>query len=147
MALLKPGPVPVLVFDLEEAIMFDSTVVEIKNEATGEIKKKQVKYYPEEYKDRIGKSYSDYVQSKQMTIFEFMEEYAGQSYSDLIDNSDNVADNLVGNSSDNVENGENLADSSGESIPDESIPAENIIIVNGDISGTDSIALAENPAT
>ena len=76
-----------------------------------------------------------------------MEEYAGQSYSDLIDNSDNVADNLVGNSSDNVENGENLADSSGESIPDESIPAENIIIVNGDISGTDSIALAENPAT
>lgn len=141
-ALLKPGPVPVLVFDLEEAIMFDSTVVEIKNEATGEIKKKQVKYYPEEYKDRIGKSYSDYVQSKQMTIFEFMEEYAGQSYSDLIDNSDNAADNSAGNSPDNAENGENLTASlSGN------IPAENSLTGNSDTSGVDSIAPAENPTT
>lgn len=82
-ALAKPGPMPVLIFDLEEAIMFDTKPVEFVNEETGEIKKKQVKYYPEEYKDCIGKSYNDYVEGKQMNIFEFLEEYTGQSYSDL----------------------------------------------------------------
>ena len=74
-ALAKPGPMPVLIFDLEEAIMFDSKQMEIK--------KKQVKYYPEEYKDCIGKSYNDYIEATQMNIFEFLDEYTGQSYSDL----------------------------------------------------------------
>jgi len=74
---------PVLIFDLEEAIMFDSKPMEFVDEETGEIKKKQVKYYPEEYKDCIGKSYNDYIEAKQMNIFEFLDEYTGQSYSDL----------------------------------------------------------------
>jgi len=82
-ALAKPGPMPVLIFDLSEAIMFDSKPLEFVDEETGEIKKKQVKYYPEEYKDRIGKSYNDYVEGKQLNLFEFLEEYTGQSYSDL----------------------------------------------------------------
>lgn len=82
-ALAKPGPMPVLIFDLEEAIMFDSKPMEFVDEETGEIKKKQVKYYPEEYKDCIGKSYNDYIEAKQMNIFEFLDEYIGQSYSDL----------------------------------------------------------------
>ena len=82
-ALAKPGPMPVLIFDLEEAIMFDSKPMEFVDEETGEIKKKQVKYYPEEYKDCIGKSYNDYIEAKQMNIFEFLDEYTGQSYSDL----------------------------------------------------------------
>ncbi len=82
-ALAKPGPMPVLIFDLEEAIMFDSKPMEFVDEETGEVKKKQVKYYPEEYKDCIGKSYNDYIESKQMNIFEFLDEYTGQSYSDL----------------------------------------------------------------
>ena len=85
-ALAKPGPMPVLVFDLTEAIMFDSKPMEFVDEATGEVKKKQVKYYPEEYKDRIGKSYNDYVEGKQMNLFEFLDEYTGQSYSDLPEN-------------------------------------------------------------
>lgn len=82
-ALAKPGPMPVLIFDLEEAIMFDSKPMEFVDEETGEIKKKQVKYYPEEYKECIGKSYNDYIEAKQMNIFEFLDEYTGQSYSDL----------------------------------------------------------------
>jgi hypothetical protein len=73
----------VLVFDLAEAIMFDAKPKEFVDEETGEVKKKQVKYYPDEYKDRIGKSYNDYVQSKQMNIFEFLDGYVGQGYSDM----------------------------------------------------------------
>ena len=82
-ALAKPGPMPVLIFDLEKAIMFDSKQMEFVDEETGEIKKKQVKYYSEEYKDCIGKSYNDYIEATQMNIFEFLDEYTGQSYSDL----------------------------------------------------------------
>lgn len=72
----------VLVFDLEEAVMFASKPVEIVNEETGEIKKKQVKYYPDVYKDVIGKSYNDYVEARQMNLFEYLEDYVGQTYSD-----------------------------------------------------------------
>lgn len=82
-ALAKPGSMLVLIFDLEEAIMFASKPMEFEDKATGEIKKKQVKYYPEEYKDCIGKSYNDYIETKQMNIFEFLDEYIGKSYSDL----------------------------------------------------------------
>lgn len=73
----------VIVFELEEAIMFASKPVEIVNKETGEIKKKQVKYYPDAYKDCIGKSYNDYVESRQMNMFEYLEEYMGQTYSDV----------------------------------------------------------------
>lgn len=93
-ALAKPGPMPVLIFDLEEAIMYDSKPVEFVNEETGEIKKKQIKYYPEEYKDCIGKSYNDYIEGKQMNIFEFLEEYTGQTYSDLLDETAPEADEI-----------------------------------------------------
>ena len=72
----------VLVFELEEAIMFTSKPIEIVNQETGEIKKKQVKYYPDSYKDCIGKSYNDYVESRQMNMFEYLEEYANQTYAD-----------------------------------------------------------------
>lgn len=72
----------VIVFELEEAIMFSSKPVEIVDKETGEIKKKQVKYYPDSYKDCIGKSYNDYVESRQMNMFEYLEEYMGQTYSD-----------------------------------------------------------------
>lgn len=72
----------VLVFELDEAIMFASRPVEFVNEETGEIKKKQVRYYPDAYKDCIGKSYNDYVEARQMNIFEYLGEYTGQSYAD-----------------------------------------------------------------
>ena len=72
----------VLVFELDEAIMFASRPVEFVNEETGEIRKKQVRYYPDAYKDCIGKSYNDYVEARQMNIFEYLGEYTGQAYSD-----------------------------------------------------------------
>jgi len=83
LAIGKPYDVPILVFELEEAIMFDSKPVEILNEETGEVKKQQVMYYPDMYKDCIGKSYTDYVEGKQMTIFEYLDEYTGKSYTDM----------------------------------------------------------------
>lgn len=73
----------VIVFELNEAIMFASKPVEIVDKETGEIKKKQVKYYPDAYKDCIGKSYNDYVETRQMNMFEYLEEYMGQTYSDI----------------------------------------------------------------
>jgi len=73
----------VLVFDLEEAIMFTSKPLEIVDKETGEIKKKQVKYYPDAYKDCIGKSFNDYKEARQMNMFEYLEEYSGQTYSDV----------------------------------------------------------------
>ena len=85
LAIGKPYNIPILVFDLEEAIMFDSKPVEIKNEETGEVKKQQVMYYPDKYKDCIGKSYMDYMEGKQMTMFEYLDEYTGKSYMDLPD--------------------------------------------------------------
>lgn len=84
-AIAQPGPMPVLIFDLKEAIMFDSKPLEFVDEETGEIKKKQIKYYPEEYRDRIGKSYTDYVETRQMNLFEFLDDYTGKTYSDLPD--------------------------------------------------------------
>lgn len=72
----------VLVFELDEAIMFDSKPMEIVNEETGVIKRKQVKYYPDAYKNCIGKSYNDYVESRQLNMFECLDEYMGRTYSD-----------------------------------------------------------------
>ncbi len=73
----------VLVFELEEAVMFAPKPVEIVNEETGEVKKKQVKYYPDAYKNVIGRSYNDYVEARQMDVFEYLEDHIGQTYSDI----------------------------------------------------------------
>lgn len=74
----------VLVFELDEAVMFESKALEYVDEQTGETvtKKKQVKYYPEMYKDRVGKSYNDYAAARQINMFEYLEEYLGKTYSD-----------------------------------------------------------------
>lgn len=74
----------VLVFELEEAVMFESKSMEYVDEKTGETKQKkqQVMYYPEYYKDRVGKSYNDYVSARQINMFEYLEGYVGNTYSD-----------------------------------------------------------------
>ena len=56
----------ILVFDLDEAIMFTPMKEEYEDPKTGEKKKRQVKYYPDLYKTRIGKSYEDYEQARQI---------------------------------------------------------------------------------
>ena len=71
---------PILVFELDEAIMFRKEEVEYLDEDTGEtkIKKKDVKFYPEKYKGRIGMSYSEYAEARQMSLFEDFTNYFGQ---------------------------------------------------------------------
>lgn len=46
----------VMLFDLEEAIMFTPQPQEFTDPMTGEVKKKQVKFFPDIYKGRIGRS-------------------------------------------------------------------------------------------
>ena len=65
----------ILVFDLEEAIMFEPRKEEYVDPATGGTKKRQVKYYPDFYKDRIGRSYHDYASARQISLFESTESY------------------------------------------------------------------------
>ena len=60
-----------MLFDLEEAIML-----------TGEMKKKQIKFFPDVYKDRIGKSYTDYIAGHQMNLFEDFIGYQGSAVLD-----------------------------------------------------------------
>ena len=72
----------ILVFDLKEAIFFDREQTEYEDPKTGKIRKRRTVYYPDIYKDRIGKSFSDYVAARQMTVFEYLDGYVGQSYQD-----------------------------------------------------------------
>ena len=71
---------PILVFDLDEAVMFSKQEVECLDESTGEItvKKKDIKYYPDKYMGRIGMSYSDYAEARQLSFFEDFSNYFGQ---------------------------------------------------------------------
>ena len=66
-----------MLFDLEEAIMFTPKPQEYTDPLTGEMKKKQIKFFPDVYKDRIGKSYNDYIAGHQMNLFEDFIGYQG----------------------------------------------------------------------
>lgn len=65
----------ILVFDLDEAIMFAPFKEEYDDPLSGTKKKRQVKYYPDLYKTRIGRSYDDYEQARQMNLFEDIVSY------------------------------------------------------------------------
>ena len=67
----------VMLFDLEEAIMFTPQPQEFTDPMTGEVKKKQVKFFPDIYKGRIGRSYNDNVATHQMSMFENSVNYQG----------------------------------------------------------------------
>lgn len=67
----------VMLFDLEEAIMFTPQPQEFTDPMTGEVKKKHVKFFPDIYKGRIGRSYNDYVATHQMSMFENIVSYQG----------------------------------------------------------------------
>lgn len=62
-------------FDLTEAIMFAEKPDEYVDPKTGQTKKRQIKYYPEQYKDRYGKTYSDYIASHPADEFESFDNY------------------------------------------------------------------------
>lgn len=72
----------VLLFDLVEAIMFTGLPEEFVDKKTGEVKKRHVSYYPDMYKNRIGRSYNDYALAHQMSLFEPMDDYTGKTYGD-----------------------------------------------------------------
>ena len=65
----------ILVFEMEEAIMFAPKKEEFVDPVTGETKKRQVKYYPDAYKNKIGRSYTEYEQYRQMNLFEDLGAY------------------------------------------------------------------------
>lgn len=69
-----------MLFDLEEAIMFTPKPQEYADPLTGEMKKKQMKFFPDTYRNRIGKSYNDYIADHQMNMFEDFIGYQGQQY-------------------------------------------------------------------
>lgn len=69
----------ILVFEMEEAIMFAPKKEEYIDQVTGEKKQRQVKYYPDAYKNRIGRSYNDYAQYRQMNLFEDFNEYEAET--------------------------------------------------------------------
>ena len=64
----------IFVFDLDEAIKFESVKGDL-NPKTGKPRIKQVKYYPEKYKDRIGRDYSDYAEARKNEGYENLENY------------------------------------------------------------------------
>ena len=71
-----------MLFDLEEAIMFTPKPQEYTDPLTGEMKKKQMKFFPDAYKNRIGKSYNDYVADHQLNMFEDFIGYQGSAVLD-----------------------------------------------------------------
>lgn len=65
----------ILVFEMEEAIMFAPKRESYIDPKTGKEKKRQVKYYPDSYKNCIGRSYSDYEEYRQQSQFEDFADY------------------------------------------------------------------------
>lgn len=72
----------IMVYELTEASMDTRETTEYTDPETGEIKKRKILYYPDEFKGRLGRSYNDYVAMHQTSMFETLEEMTGNSYSD-----------------------------------------------------------------
>ena len=69
----------VLVFDLASAVMFDPLPEEYFDKHTGKMKKRIVKYYPDEIRMKLGRSYSDYEALQQRSSFESLSGYMDTS--------------------------------------------------------------------
>ena len=69
----------VLVFDLASAVMFDPLPEEYFDKHTGKMKKRIVKYYPDEISMKLGRSYSDYEALQQRSSFESLSGYMDTS--------------------------------------------------------------------
>ena len=65
----------VLVFDLASAVMFDPLPEEYFDKRTGKMKKRTNKYYPDEIRMRLGRSYSDYMTTQKRSSFESLSGY------------------------------------------------------------------------
>ena len=69
----------VLVFDLTSAVMFDPLPEEYFDKRTGKMKKRINKYYPDEIRMKLGRSYSDYEALQQRSSFESLSGYLDTS--------------------------------------------------------------------
>lgn len=69
-----------LLFNLKEATMQSKEKVEYIDPETGEVKKTHIIYYPDHYKGRIGKSYSDYMASRDQSFYEQFGELTNNTY-------------------------------------------------------------------
>ena len=67
----------ILVFDLDEAMRFESVKGPVDRK-TGKAKTTRIKYYPEKYKDRIGRDYSDYAELRKKEKYERLNNYSGE---------------------------------------------------------------------
>lgn len=90
----------ILVFEMEEAIMFAPKKEEFVDPVTGETKKRQVKYYPDAYKNRIGRSYTEYEQYRQLNLFEDFGAYNKEGKGGSIDL---IGENQIENSMEGTE--------------------------------------------
>ena len=65
----------VLVFDLASAVMFDPLPEEYFDKRSGKMKKRINKYYPDEIRMKLGRSYSDYEATQRRSSFESLSGY------------------------------------------------------------------------
>lgn len=69
----------VLVFDLASAVMFDPLPEEYFDKRSGTMKKRINKYYPDEIRMKLGRSYSDYEATQRRSSFESLSGYMDTS--------------------------------------------------------------------
>lgn len=73
----------VLVFDLSSAVMFDPLPEEYFDKRSGKMKKRINKYYPDEIRMKLGRSYSDYEATQRKSSFESLSGYMDTSGSSV----------------------------------------------------------------
>lgn len=69
----------VLVFDMTKAVMFDPLPEEYFDKRSGKMKKRINKYYPDEIRMKLGRSYSDYEATQRRSGFESLSGYMDTS--------------------------------------------------------------------
>lgn len=81
----------ILVFDLSEAVMFEPAPEEYFDKRSGTMKKRVNKYYPDEIRMKLGRSYSDYEAIQKRSGFESLSGYmdtSGSAVSAAVSESD-----------------------------------------------------------
>lgn len=73
----------ILIFELATAVMFDPLPEEYFDKRTGKMKKRINKFYPDEIRMKLGRSYSDYEASQRGSSFESLSGYTDTSGSDV----------------------------------------------------------------
>lgn len=85
----------VLVFDLASAVMFDPLPEEYLDKRTGQMKKRINKYYPDEIRMKLGRSYSDYQAAQNRSSYESLSGYMDTNGAEVSSTvSDNAATNM-----------------------------------------------------